>query len=158
MDTVTQSVGISRLLKPPLDSNAPVSIFWDFENCHVPIDVDPDGIAGNIKAALFDYGLTGPLTIRAYGNLGTLGRRVQVALINSGVEVRDVPPGKWPGTPTEMLVIPVGCLQDLSNARWDIVLEVSWILQLSLSQRQSLLRIRNAHVRMVSAPSPGRPY
>ncbi|GAQ91387.1 hypothetical protein KFL_007760060 [Klebsormidium nitens] len=92
MDTVTQSVGISRLLKPPLDASAPVCVFWDFENCHAPSDVDPDAIAGNIRAALLDYGLTGPLTICAYGNLAVLARRTQVGLINSGVSVRDVPP------------------------------------------------------------------
>lgn len=78
MDTVTQSVGISRLLKPPLDASAPVCVFWDFENCHVPSDVDPDAIAVNIRAALLDYGLTGPLTICAYGNLALLPRRTQV--------------------------------------------------------------------------------
>jgi hypothetical protein len=46
-----------------------VSVWWDFENCHIPNGVNVHRVAPRVAAALRAAGIRGPLSITAFGDM-----------------------------------------------------------------------------------------
>lgn len=72
---------------------AKVSVWWDIENCQVPKNCDPHGIAQNISSALVKINYCGPLSISAYGDTTRISPAVQQALNSTGIALNHVPAG-----------------------------------------------------------------
>uniref|UniRef100_A0A8R7UD79 HTH OST-type domain-containing protein n=1 Tax=Triticum urartu TaxID=4572 RepID=A0A8R7UD79_TRIUA len=68
-----------------------VSVWWDFENCHVPQNVNVCRVAQRVSAALRAAGVRGPLSITAFGDVVQLSRAAQEALVATGVVISHVP-------------------------------------------------------------------
>ncbi|KAF7057847.1 hypothetical protein CFC21_065013 [Triticum aestivum] len=68
-----------------------VSVWWDFENCHVPQNVNVCRVAQRVSAALRAAGVRGPLSITAFGDVVQLSRVAQEALVATGVVISHVP-------------------------------------------------------------------
>ncbi|XP_044958769.1 uncharacterized protein LOC123409964 [Hordeum vulgare subsp. vulgare] len=68
-----------------------VSVWWDFENCHVPQNVNVCRVAQRVSAALRAAGVRGPLSITAFGDVLQLSRAAQEALVATGVVISHVP-------------------------------------------------------------------
>lgn len=68
-----------------------VSVWWDFENCHVPQAVNVCRIAQRVSAALRAAGVRGPLSITAFGDVIQLSRSAQEALVATGIAISHVP-------------------------------------------------------------------
>ncbi|KAI9108670.1 hypothetical protein K1719_020317 [Acacia pycnantha] len=73
--------------------NIPVSVWWDFENCNPPSDVNVFKIHHFIKEAVRGKGILGPLKIRAFGDVYRLSRAHQEALASTGIKIIHVPKG-----------------------------------------------------------------
>jgi hypothetical protein len=68
-----------------------VSVWWDFENCAVPQNVNVCRVAQRVSAALRAAGVRGPLSITAFGDVQQLSRATQEALAATGVAISHVP-------------------------------------------------------------------
>ncbi|KAM0836789.1 hypothetical protein ACQ4PT_062069 [Festuca glaucescens] len=68
-----------------------VSVWWDFENCAVPQNVNVCRVAQRVSAALRAAGVRGPLSITAFGDVQQLSRGTQEALAATGVAISHVP-------------------------------------------------------------------
>lgn len=68
-----------------------VSVWWDFENCSVPVGVNVHKVSPRITAALRTSGVKGPIAIYAYGDVVQLSRSSQEALVASGIRLNHVP-------------------------------------------------------------------
>ncbi|KAL6642309.1 hypothetical protein ACP70R_020490 [Stipagrostis hirtigluma subsp. patula] len=68
-----------------------VSVWWDFENCHLPNGVNVCRVAPRVAAALRAAGIRGPLSITAFGDVLQLSRSSQEALAATGVSISHVP-------------------------------------------------------------------
>ncbi|KAK3211544.1 hypothetical protein Dsin_016250 [Dipteronia sinensis] len=73
--------------------NVRVSVWWDFENCHLPAGVNVFKVAHSITAAIRASGIKGPLTITAFGDVLQLSRTNQEALSSTGINIAHVPRG-----------------------------------------------------------------
>eukprot|EP01018_Ginkgo_biloba_P023059 Gb_29329 [translate_table: standard] len=73
--------------------NIRVSVWWDFENCSVPVGVSVYKVVPRILAALRTSGIKGPMTIRGYGDILQLSRSTQEALTATGICLSHVPRG-----------------------------------------------------------------
>ncbi|VVA10333.1 PREDICTED: endonuclease or glycosyl [Prunus dulcis] len=78
--------------------NVRISVWWDFENCHLPAGVNvfkgqwdkgPHSDHGFIRA----NGIKGPIQITAFGDMLQLSRANQEALSSTGVNLTHVPHG-----------------------------------------------------------------
>ncbi|WJX79914.1 hypothetical protein P8452_62986 [Trifolium repens] len=85
-------------------SSAKISVWWDIENCQVPRNFNPNTIAQNITAALFNSNFHGPLSISAYGDTTRLPPHVQHALSSTGVSLHHVPAGVKDASDKKILV------------------------------------------------------
>jgi hypothetical protein len=72
---------------------AKISVWWDIENCHVPMGCDPHAIAQNISSALVKMNYCGPVSISAYGDTHRIDSAVQQALSSTGIALNHVPAG-----------------------------------------------------------------
>ncbi|XP_022750985.1 uncharacterized protein LOC111299799 isoform X2 [Durio zibethinus] len=70
-----------------------VSVWWDFENCHLPAGVNVFKIAYMITAAVRANGIKGPVQITAFGDILQLSRANQEALSSTGINLAHVPSG-----------------------------------------------------------------
>uniref|UniRef100_A0ACD5XZ46 Uncharacterized protein n=1 Tax=Avena sativa TaxID=4498 RepID=A0ACD5XZ46_AVESA len=68
-----------------------VSVWWDFENCQIPQNVNVCRVAQRVSAALRAAGVRGPLSITAFGDVIQLSRATQEALAATGVSISHVP-------------------------------------------------------------------
>ncbi|XP_020107393.1 uncharacterized protein LOC109723448 [Ananas comosus] len=68
-----------------------VSVWWDFENCHIPAGVNVFRVAHRITSALRSSGIRGPITITAFGDVAQLSRATQEALVATGICLNHVP-------------------------------------------------------------------
>ena len=83
-----------RASAPPLQEESRevrVSVWWDFENCHIPNGVNVCRVAPRVSAALRAAGIRGPLSITAFGDVLQLARSSQEALAATGVSISHVP-------------------------------------------------------------------
>uniref|UniRef100_A0A7N0TWG9 HTH OST-type domain-containing protein n=1 Tax=Kalanchoe fedtschenkoi TaxID=63787 RepID=A0A7N0TWG9_KALFE len=84
--------------------NVRVSVWWDFENIHLPTAVSPYQVAHRITAALRANGIKGPLQISAYGNVTLLTRSIQGALSSTGISLIHVPAGGKNGADRSLII------------------------------------------------------
>ncbi|CAF1921870.1 hypothetical protein HID58_049839 [Brassica napus] len=70
-----------------------VSVWWDFENCHLPTGANVFRVAQSITAAVRINGIKGPITITALGDVLQLSRTNQEALSATGINLAHVPQG-----------------------------------------------------------------
>jgi len=70
-----------------------VSVWWDFQSCAVPDDVEASKVAPAIEKAVRANGIKGPLHITAFGNPHLLPKPNQEALASSGIQVIHIPGG-----------------------------------------------------------------
>ncbi|KAL5224939.1 hypothetical protein ABZP36_011578 [Zizania latifolia] len=68
-----------------------VSVWWDFENCHLPNGVDAYRVAPRVTAAVRSAGIRGPLSITAFGDVIQIARSSQENLVATGVSISHVP-------------------------------------------------------------------
>ncbi|XP_077237133.1 uncharacterized protein LOC143878757 [Tasmannia lanceolata] len=73
--------------------NVKVSVWWDIENCSVPIGVNVYRVAHHITSALRANGIKGPVTITAFGDVSQISRSNQEALSSTGICLTHVPHG-----------------------------------------------------------------
>ncbi|KAF7843262.1 endonuclease or glycosyl hydrolase [Senna tora] len=73
--------------------NVPVSVWWDFENCNLPVDVNIYRIAHCITEAVRAKGIKGPIQITAFGDVFQLTRAKQEALSSTGITLTHIPNG-----------------------------------------------------------------
>lgn len=87
-------------------SSGPVAILWDMENCPIPNDICPDGVAGNIRMALRVHPvITGPVSVfSAYGDFNLVPRKVRGSCQRTGVKLVDIPNGKKDAADKAILV------------------------------------------------------
>ncbi|CAN6335638.1 unnamed protein product [Urochloa humidicola] len=79
---------------PPHDEESRavrVSVWWDFENCHIPNGVNVCRVAPRVSAALRAAGIRGPLSITAFGDVLQLARSSQEALAATGISISHIP-------------------------------------------------------------------
>ncbi|CAN6352964.1 unnamed protein product [Urochloa humidicola] len=79
---------------PPHDEESRVvrvSVWWDFENCHLPTGVNVCRVAPRVSAALRAAGIRGPLSITAFGDVLQLARSSQEALASTGISISHIP-------------------------------------------------------------------
>jgi len=76
-----------------------VTVWWDFENCQVPVGVRVDRAANRIMTALRSTGIKGPVTITAFGDVAQMSRATQEALTSTGVCLNHVPHRRSPLLP-----------------------------------------------------------
>lgn len=68
-----------------------VTVWWDFENCQVPVGVNVERVANRITSALRSTGIKGPIIITAFGDVAQMSRATQEALTSTGVSLNHVP-------------------------------------------------------------------
>ncbi|KAJ4887649.1 putative endonuclease or glycosyl hydrolase [Raphanus sativus] len=68
-----------------------VSVWWDFENCHLPSGANVYKVAQSITSAVRINGIKGPITITAFGDVLQLSRTNQEALSSTGINLTHVP-------------------------------------------------------------------
>lgn len=73
--------------------NVRVSVWWDFENCHIPAGVNVFRVAQTITAAIRANGMKGPVQITAFGDVQQLSRTNQEALSSTGINLSHIPNG-----------------------------------------------------------------
>ncbi|XP_077248669.1 putative endonuclease or glycosyl hydrolase [Tasmannia lanceolata] len=73
--------------------NVKVSVWWDFENCSVPVGVNVYKITHQITSALRSNGIKGPVTITAFGDVLQMSRSNLEALSSTGICLTHVPRG-----------------------------------------------------------------
>ncbi|KAK1309882.1 hypothetical protein QJS10_CPA08g00567 [Acorus calamus] len=70
-----------------------VLVWWDFENCSIPGDVNPSLVGPRIMSALRSNGVRGPVSITAVGDVLRLARQTQEAVSATGVSISHIPSG-----------------------------------------------------------------
>ncbi|KAL6276844.1 hypothetical protein ACE6H2_020445 [Prunus campanulata] len=73
--------------------NVRISVWWDFENCHLPAGVNVFKVSHAITTAIRTSGIKGPIQITAFGDMLQLSRFNQEALSSTGVNLTHVPHG-----------------------------------------------------------------
>lgn len=73
--------------------NVRVSVWWDFENCNIPVGVNEFKVTQTITAAIRANGMMGPIQINAFGDVSQLSKSRHKALISTGVLINHVPRG-----------------------------------------------------------------
>ncbi|CAI9766979.1 unnamed protein product [Fraxinus pennsylvanica] len=73
--------------------NVRVSVWWDFENCSLPINVNVYRVAQCITNAIRANGIKGPVQITAFGDVMQLSRANQQALSATGINLSHIPSG-----------------------------------------------------------------
>ncbi|XP_042030645.1 uncharacterized protein LOC121777447 isoform X2 [Salvia splendens] len=68
-----------------------VSVWWDFENCHVPVNGNAFRVAQSITNAIRANGIKGPIEITAFGDVMQISRTNQEALSATGINLTHVP-------------------------------------------------------------------
>ncbi|CAJ2668898.1 unnamed protein product [Trifolium pratense] len=71
-----------------------VSVWWDFDSCGVPSDINFFNVAPSIMGVLRANGIKGPIHIDAYGDVSQLSQIKQEALFLSGIDLHHIPGGK----------------------------------------------------------------
>ncbi|CAK9860611.1 unnamed protein product [Sphagnum jensenii] len=110
IQTHTHTNKASKLHRPkdPMSStggNGNVAILWDIENCSVPVEVNAEDVAGNIRYALQDHPQIGAVTMfSAYGDFNHFPRKVREGCQRTGVNLIDVPNGKKDASDKAILV------------------------------------------------------
>ncbi|KAK9070942.1 hypothetical protein SSX86_009510 [Deinandra increscens subsp. villosa] len=73
--------------------NVRVSVWWDFENCQVPCNVNVYKVTQFITSAVRSVGIKGPIQITAFGDVVQLSRSNQEALSSTGINLTHIPNG-----------------------------------------------------------------
>lgn len=73
--------------------NVPISVWWEFDSCNLPVDVNGYRITHCITEALRTKGIKGPLQIRAFGDVLRLSTANQEALSSTGINLVHIPNG-----------------------------------------------------------------
>ncbi|KAK9271706.1 hypothetical protein L1049_002069 [Liquidambar formosana] len=73
--------------------NVRVSVWWDFENCSIPVGANVFRVAHYISAAVRANGIKGPINITAFGDIFQLSRSNQEALSSTGINLTHIPQG-----------------------------------------------------------------
>ncbi|KAL2528170.1 putative endonuclease or glycosyl hydrolase [Forsythia ovata] len=73
--------------------NVRVSVWWDFENCNLPCNVNVFRVAQFITSAIRASGIKGPIQITAFGDIMQLSRANQEALSATGINLNHIPSG-----------------------------------------------------------------
>ncbi|KAL4588403.1 hypothetical protein LXL04_001288 [Taraxacum kok-saghyz] len=73
--------------------NVRVSVWWDFENCSIPCNVNVYKVTQCITAAVRSVGIKGPIQITAFGDVLQLSRSNQEALSSTGINLTHIPNG-----------------------------------------------------------------
>lgn len=73
--------------------NVRVSVWWDFENCQVPVGANVFRVAQCITAAIRANGIKGPIQITAFGDVMQISRLNQEALSSTGINLTHIPRG-----------------------------------------------------------------
>lgn len=85
--------------------SGPVAILWDIENCPVPVEVNAEDVAGNIRIALREHPHIGAVTMfSAYGDFNHFPKKVREGCQRTGVNLIDVPNGKKDAADKAILV------------------------------------------------------
>jgi hypothetical protein len=71
-----------------------ISVWWDFENCHIPVGFEVHKVGYNIVSGLRTSGFKGPVSIAAYGDILQISRSAQEALTSTGIRLCHVPCGR----------------------------------------------------------------
>ncbi|KMZ58573.1 hypothetical protein ZOSMA_75G00060 [Zostera marina] len=67
-------------------------VWWDIENCRIPIGVNSYKVTNRIKSALRSNGIDGPVMIRAHGDMLQFNQETCLTpLIKTGVYLKHVP-------------------------------------------------------------------
>ncbi|PIN26848.1 hypothetical protein CDL12_00392 [Handroanthus impetiginosus] len=70
-----------------------VSVWWDFENCNLPLNTNVFTVGQRITNALRANGIKGPIQITAFGDVMQISRTNLEALSSSGIILSHVPSG-----------------------------------------------------------------
>ncbi|EPS64210.1 hypothetical protein M569_10572, partial [Genlisea aurea] len=70
-----------------------VSVWWDFENCNLPVNSNVFKVAQRIMSAVRAVGIRGPVRITAFGDVMQISRTNQEALSATGINITHVPSG-----------------------------------------------------------------
>lgn len=73
--------------------NVRVSVWWDIENCPVPVSANVFRVTQCITAAIRANGIKGPIHITAFGDVTTISRPNQEALSSTGINLTHIPRG-----------------------------------------------------------------
>ncbi|CAM6035965.1 unnamed protein product [Sphagnum compactum] len=96
---------VQSQLRTSTGGNGNVAILWDIENCSVPVEVNAEDVAGNIRYALRDHPQIGAVTMfSAYGDFNHFPRKVREGCQRTGVNLIDVPNGKKDASDKAILV------------------------------------------------------
>lgn len=78
-----------------LDTEGPVAILWDIENCPIPVGVPPMDVSGNVRNSLMVHGgIKGAITtFSAYGDYSRLSKDIRQGCQKTGINLIDVPSG-----------------------------------------------------------------
>ncbi|CAM6066658.1 unnamed protein product [Sphagnum tenellum] len=96
---------VQSQLRTATGGNGNVAILWDIENCSVPVEVNAEDVAGNIRYALRDHPQIGAVTMfSAYGDFNHFPRKVREGCQRTGVNLIDVPNGKKDASDKAILV------------------------------------------------------
>lgn len=100
----TRASPIPQQVMSPRPSG-PVAILWDIENCPVPMEVNAEDVAGNIRIALREHPHIGAVTMfSAYGDFNHFPKKVREGCQRTGVNLIDVPNGKKDAADKAILV------------------------------------------------------
>jgi hypothetical protein len=96
---------VQSQLRTATGGHGNVAILWDIENCSVPVEVNAEDVAGNIRYALRDHPQIGAVTMfSAYGDFNHFPRKVREGCQRTGVNLIDVPNGKKDASDKAILV------------------------------------------------------
>ncbi|XP_010491627.1 PREDICTED: uncharacterized protein LOC104769175 [Camelina sativa] len=70
-----------------------VPVWWDFQDCPLPVGANVYKVAQSITSAIRNSGIKGPITITAFGDVLQLPRPTQDALSATGIILSHVPNG-----------------------------------------------------------------
>lgn len=73
--------------------NVRVSVWWDFENCSVPVGLNVSRVAPSITDAVRANGIKGPVHITAFGDVMQLSKSNQESLAFTGIHLTHIPNG-----------------------------------------------------------------
>ncbi|KAL6552219.1 hypothetical protein OROGR_008373 [Orobanche gracilis] len=73
--------------------SVPVSVWWDFENCNLPLNTNVFRVGQSITNAVRANRINGPIQITAFGDVMQISRTNQEALNSTGITLIHVPSG-----------------------------------------------------------------
>ncbi|KAL3630107.1 hypothetical protein CASFOL_023091 [Castilleja foliolosa] len=82
----------------------PVSVWWDFENCNLPLNTNVFRVGQCITNAVRANRINGPVQITAFGDVMQISRTNQEALSSTGITLIHVPSGGKNSTDRSLLV------------------------------------------------------